>query len=324
MIYHRREGWQISENSVTDEALYLNRRKVVAGMAGLGAAWTTLGMAPAEAALTAESAFSPRPELNPRFSDAGVPVTDENLTSLYNNFYEFGSSKQISKKAQALPTDPWTITIDGLVEKPFEIGVEDLLKKTGTEERIYRHRCVERWAMVIPWIGFPMRKLLEIANPLSSASHVKMETFFDPEVAPEQRARWYPWAYTEGVTIGEAANDLAFMVVGAYGKVLHKQFGAPIRMHLPWKYGFKSIKSIVRFTFVDEQPVGFWEELSRQEYGFWANVNPTVAHPRWPQDQQVYLGTKDWVPTELYNGYGEQVADIYKEMGDLHTYSLWR
>ena len=178
--------------------------------------------------------------------------------------------------------------------------------------------------MVVPWIGFPMKKLVSIANPLSSAKYVRMETFMDPSVASEQRAHWYPWPYVEGVTLAEANNDLAFMVVGAYGKVLHRQFGAPLRLHLPWKYGFKSIKSIVKFTFTDRQPKGFWEELLGREYGFWANVNPGVDHPRWSQATEQPLSGGGKIPTQLFNGYGEHVAHLYQGIESRLGDKLWR
>ena len=166
--------------------------------------------------------------------------------------------------------------------------------------------------MVVPWIGFPMRKLVDLARPTSGAKYIEFATFKDTKVAKEQKANWYPWPYTEGYTMAEAQNDLAFMVVGAYGKVLHKQFGAPLRVHMPWKYGFKSIKSIVRVRFTDKRPVGFWESLQKREYGFWANVNPAFDHPRWSQATERPLGSEERIPTLLYNGYAEQVAGLYK------------
>lgn len=312
MIYHRRPNWTLKENTVTDENLFINRRNVLAGM-GISAGASLLG-SKVNAAMTAEDVFLPTPEMNPAYADVGLGITDEGITSKYNNFYEFGSSKRISNEAQNLPTDDWVIQIDGMVDTPFEIGIEDLLKKTGVEERIYRHRCVEAWSMVVPWIGFPMSKLVELANPLSSAKYVQFQTFMDTNISREQRASWYPWPYTEGYTMAEAQNELAFMVVGAYGKVLHKQFGAPLRVHMPWKFGFKSIKSIVKVSFTDQQPKGFWESLQDKEYGFWANVNPEVSHPRWSQATEQPLAGGDRIPTEIYNGYGEQVADIYAGM----------
>jgi sulfoxide reductase catalytic subunit YedY len=325
MHYHRRPRWTIKENAVTDERLYLNRRAVLAGM-GLsvaGASALSLGMTDARAE-AGETLITPKPPLNPAFADAGRPITDEAITSRYNNFYEFGSSKRIWREAQELQTDPWTITIDGMVETPMQISFEDLMRDMPVEERIIRHRCVEAWSMVVPWTGFEMRHLLAKANPLSSARYVQMQTFLDPDVAREQRASWWPWPYTEGMTIEEAANPLAFMVTGAYGKELHKQFGAPLRLHLPWKYGFKSIKSITRITLTDERPVSFWEQLADNEYGFWANVNPAVDHPRWTQATEQPLSGGDRIPTEIFNGYGEEVAYLYEGLEAQYKDRLWR
>ncbi|MEM9736288.1 MAG: protein-methionine-sulfoxide reductase catalytic subunit MsrP [Pseudomonadota bacterium] len=281
------------------------------------------GSGEALAALPGED-FTPTPPLNPAYADAGRPITSEEANSTYNNFYEFGSHKKIFTAAQALETDGWTISVEGLVEKPFQIGIEDLLKEMPIEERIYRHRCVEAWSMVAPWIGFELAKLIEKARPLSSATYVEFKTFLDPETARGQRQHWYPWAYTEGLTMAEATNPLSLMVVGAYGKILPKQFGAPMRLHVPWKYGFKSIKSIDRIIFTDRQPVSFWEELQAKEYGFWANVNPAIDHPRWSQATERVLGTDERIPTEIYNGYGPEVAALYTGMEANLGDRLWR
>lgn len=320
----RRPRWAIPENRVTPEAVFLSRRSLLAaGIAGAGAALAGPWGSQAQAAVPGEP-FTPKPPRNPAYANAGRPVTDEKINSTYNNFYEFGSHKSISDAAQALETNGWTITIDGLVEKPFEIGIEDLIGKMPVEERIYRHRCVEAWSMVVPWIGFPLPALLALAKPLGSAKFVRFETFLDPQVARGQRQHWYPWPYTEGLTMAEAANPLSLMVVGAYGKVLHKPFGAPVRLHLPWKYGFKSVKSIRRISFVEERPVSFWEELQSSEYGFWANVNPAVPHPRWSQASERVLGGDERIPTELFNGYGPEVAGLYAGMEATEGDRLWR
>ena len=329
----RRPRWLIRENAVTPEEVFRNRRRFLAaaGALAVGQAFGgPLSALRASAAIPEAwpaapgTPLAPPPERNPAFADAGRPVTEEEVNATYNNFYEFGSHKRIYEAAEALDTADWTVVIDGLVEKPFEIGVEDLLKKTGVEERIYRHRCVEAWSMVIPWTGFPLARLVELAKPLSGAKFMRFETFMNPEVARGQRQIWYPWPYIEGLTMAEAMNELAFMVVGAYGKVLRQQFGAPIRLHLPWKYGFKSIKSIVRITFTEERPVGFWEELQSREYGFWANVNPAVDHPRWSQKMERVLGTDEMVPTVIFNGYGEEVAHLYAGLEEKFADRLWR
>jgi sulfoxide reductase catalytic subunit YedY len=182
------------------------------------------------------------------------------------------------------------------------------------EERLYRHRCVEAWSMTVPWTGFPLARLVDFAKPLGSAKYLRMETFNDPGMASGQSQFWYPWPYVEGLTMAEATNELAFMVTGAYGKPVAKVMGAPLRVHLPWKYGFKSIKSIVKFTFTDERPASFWQQLQSNEYGFWANVNPEVPHPRWSQAMERDIGTQKSIPTLLYNGYGEYVAAMYAGM----------
>jgi sulfoxide reductase catalytic subunit YedY len=241
-------------------------------------------------------------------------LTDEKFARSYNNFYEFDSGRTRSADASALRTRPWTITLDGLVEASISFGIDDLLKKIGLEERLYRHRCVEGWAMAVPWTGFPLKALVDIARPLGSAKYVRIESFMDPQMASGQRQFWYPWPYVEALTIAEASNELAFLVTGAYGKPLPAQNGAPLRLATPWKYGFKSIKSIVRFTFTEERPVTFWERQQPQEYGFWANVNPDVPHPRWTQAWERLLGTDERRPTQIWNGYGEFVAGLYTNL----------
>jgi sulfoxide reductase catalytic subunit YedY len=249
------------------------------------------------------------------------PITDEKLSTQYNNFYEYGSQKDIAEEAQQLPIRPWTVTIDGMVQKPMQIAIDDLLKRVQLEERLYRHRCVEAWSMAVPWSGFPMKALVEIAEPLASATYVRMETFLNAKVAPGQKQFWYPWPYTEGVTMAEATNELAFLVTGMYGKPVPRQDGAPLRLALPWKYGFKSVKSIAKFTFTDKRPVTFWEKLSDgKEYGFWANVNPEVPHPRWSQATERVLGVDGRRPTLLYNGYGEYVASLYDDLKSERLY----
>jgi methionine sulfoxide reductase catalytic subunit len=207
---------------------------------------------------------------------------------------------------------PWTVTLGGMVEQEQTLDVDDLLRKMPLEERVYRHRCVEAWSMAVPWSGFPLRALVELARPLGSAKYLRMETFLDPETASGQKQFWYPWPYVEGLTTAEATHELAFIASGLYGKPIAPQNGAPLRLAVPWKYGFKSIKSIVRFTFTDQRPKSFWEEIQGTEYGFWANVNPEVPHPRWSQAEETPLGSSTKVPTVLFNGYGEFVTDLYK------------
>jgi len=308
----RRRGWEIPERLATPEHLFLNRRALLAGS---GAA--ALSLAP-NIALAQRISDLPEPtkDLYPVGRNEKYaldrPITDEKINTNYNNFYEFGSTKTVAKAAQALKLRPWTVKIDGMVETPQEIGIDDLIRKMPLEERLYRHRCVEAWSMAIAWSGFPFAKLVELAKPLSSAKYVRMETFLDPSVAPSQKQSWYPWPYVEGLTIAEATNELAFLVTGAYGKPVSKVQGAPLRLAVPWKYGFKSIKSIVRFNFTDQRPKSYWEALQASEYGFWANVNPQVPHPRWSQATEELIGRNERRPTLMFNGYGEYVADLYK------------
>jgi len=311
-VIHRR-GWELPEHQATPEHVFLNRRRVLAGMGAVATAVFAPNWAAAQriADLPDPSASLYPVKRNDKYV-LDQPITDEAINTTYNNFYEFGSSKTIAKAARALRIRPWTVKLDGLVETPMEIGIDDLLRRMPLEERLYRHRCVEAWAMAVPWSGFAFRSLVELARPLSSANYVKMETFLNPSIASGQRQSWYPWPYTEGLTLAEAGNDLAFLVTGAYGKPLPKSMGAPLRLTVPWKYGFKSIKSIVRFSFTSERPKGFWEQLQGSEYGFWANVNPDVPHPRWSQASEMLLGTDERRPTQLFNGYGEYVANLYK------------
>ncbi|MGB8485976.1 MAG: protein-methionine-sulfoxide reductase catalytic subunit MsrP [Xanthobacteraceae bacterium] len=314
----RRRGWELPERAATPEHLFFDRRAFLAATGAVLAA-PTLAAAQRVADLPDPSAGLYPVKRNDKFV-LDRPVTDEAINTTYNNFYEFGSSKTISRAAQALKLRPWTVKIDGMVGKPIEIGLDDLLAKMPLEERLYRHRCVEAWSMAIPWSGFPMAKLVELAQPLSSAKYIKMETFLDREVASGQRASWYPWPYVEGLTMAEATNELAFLVTGAYGKSVSKSQGAPLRLAVPWKYGFKSIKSITHFTFTDQRPRTFWEALQASEYGFWANVNPQVPHPRWSQASEELIGIGERRPTLLFNGYAEYVAPLYQ---GLESERLW-
>jgi len=258
------------------------------------------------------ASLDPAPR-NARYQIDG-PLTDERLATTYNNFYEFGSHKGISDAAQALRIRPWTVRIDGLVEREMTVDIDALLRSMPLEERVYRHRCVEAWSMTVPWSGFPMSALLDLALPLAAARYVEMHTFSGPEVAPGQRQAWYPWPYVEGLTIEEAANELTFLATGIYGKPLPKQNGAPLRLTVPWKYGFKSIKSIVGLRFTDVRPRTFWDRVQPREYGFWANVNPNVPHARWSQSTERVLGTNARIPTRLFNGYAEFVQHLYDEL----------
>ncbi|MBR0678929.1 protein-methionine-sulfoxide reductase catalytic subunit MsrP [Roseomonas eburnea] len=304
-------GWEISEAEATPEHLVFGRRKAM----GLGAG---LLAAPGLAAAQGAPALPPAMR-NTRYAP-GRDISAEREATTFNNYYEFGSHKSISREAQRLPQRPWTVKVEGMVETPREFGIDDLLRNMPIEERVYRLRCVEAWSMVVPWTGFPLSALLAVVKPLASARFVVFETAAVPGVMPGLRQSWYPWPYIEGCTIAEAGNELSFMVVGAYGKPLPPQNGGPIRFHQPWKYGFKAGKSIVRITLTDRRPVSFWERIQPQEYGFWANVNPEVSHPRWSQASERVIGTNERIPTRLFNGYGEFVADLYT---GLQNERLW-
>jgi sulfoxide reductase catalytic subunit YedY len=316
-----RKATDLTHADVTPKSVYLDRRKFLRAM-GIAGATAVAGRSLFELATPAHtilagtkfSGLAKGP-----FSTAEKQNSYDDVTH-YNNFYEFGTDKSIWREAQALKVRPWTIKIDGMVEKPQTLDIDDLLKKVGLEERLYRHRCVEGWSFTVPWTGFPMKALLDLAKPLGSAKYVRMETFMDPATAPEQKKFFYPWPYVEGLTMAEAGNELTFLVTGMYGKPMPKQDGAPLRLATPWKYGFKSIKSIVRFEFTDKRPKSYWEALQASEYGFWANVNPEVPHPRWSQATETSLGIDGRRPTLLFNGYGEFVAGLYK---GLENERLW-
>ncbi len=321
MLIRSPKGWELPEHQATPESVFLNRRNLIAAAAG-----SIAGGLMTREALAQRASDKPDPTLDlyPAKQNGGFtldrPITREEVSSEYNNFYEFGGTKRIAHLAKALDTRPWTIKIDGMVEKEMVVDIDTLIRQMQVEERLYRFRCVEAWAMAVPWTGFPLSKLVALAKPTSGAKYLRFETFNNPSVAPGQKQSWYPWPYVEGVTMAEAANDLALVATGIYGKPLGKQFGAPIRLVLPWKYGFKSIKSIVRVTFTDQKPKTFWEGLQASEYGFWANVNPEVSHPRWSQASEVMIDTQERRPTQLFNGYGAFVADVYK---GLEKERLW-
>ncbi|MEO0458689.1 MAG: protein-methionine-sulfoxide reductase catalytic subunit MsrP [Cyanobacteria bacterium P01_A01_bin.114] len=317
--------WQLSENLVTSESAFLNRRKFMKAAIGAGVGLSVAGCyrRPLTSKGIAElSATYGEPiadfKQNSEFADAERPVTDQQFASRFNNYYEFGLTKNIWPNAQKLPTNPWSLEVTGLVKNPKTYDQDDLLKAFSLEERIYRFRCVEAWAMVVPWLGFPMNKLMAEVEPTSDAKFVRFESFFDSKITqgPKVSFSSLPWPYHEGLRIDEMANDLAFFAVGIYGRTLPKQHGAPIRMVVPWKYGFKGAKSIVKIEFLKEQPATYWNTISPNEYKFEANVEPDVPHPRWSQKNERIVGAGnnwDWErqPTLLYNGYGDYVASLY-------------
>ena len=313
MFIKTKRGWELPESAATPESVYLGRRHFLAA-AGMTVAAPLALAGPAQADDTADPSAGLYPVKRNETYKLDREITPEALSTHYNNFYEFDTSKDVAELAQALPIRPWAVAIDGMVEKPQTIDIDTLLKQMPLEERLYRHRCVEAWSMAVPWSGFALGKLVEMAKPLSSAQYLRMETFMKPEVAPGQKEFWYPWPYTEGLTMAEATNELSFVVVGMYGKPVPRQDGAPLRLAVPWKYGFKSIKSIVKFTFTDKRPPTFWDTVQGDEYGFWANVNPAVPHPRWSQATERVLGSDERRPTLMWNGYGEYVAHLYDDI----------
>lgn len=322
MRIRKTRGWEMKESLATPESVFRDRRRFLAGAAGAIFAPALLAC---EKKAAAEGDATPDPSAglypvkrNPKYT-LDRDLTAEADATTYNNYYEFGTSKDIYEAAQALPIRPWTITIDGMVAKPQTIDIDALLKAMPLEERLYRHRCVEAWSMAVPWSGFPLSALVKMAEPQSGAKFLRFETFMNADVAPGQSDPLYPWPYIEGLTIEEATNDLAFVATGVYGKPMPKQNGAPFRLALPWKYGFKSAKAIQRITFTDEQPLGLWQALQSSEYGFYANVNPAFPHPRWSQESERVLGSGERVATQIFNGYGEFVAGLYPDLND-HKY----
>ncbi|MBS1852073.1 MAG: protein-methionine-sulfoxide reductase catalytic subunit MsrP [Acidobacteria bacterium] len=304
----------IASSEITSKSLYLNRRKFLAGSAALGAA--------ALAGVGVHSLASP-PLVEANAKIDGLQKspfsTTENVTPFkdvasYNNYYEFSTDKyEPASLARNFKTRPWTVKIDGLVKKKLELDVDSIMKMAAPEERIYRHRCVEGWSIVVPWVGFSLSELIKRAEPLGKAKFVEFTTLYDPGQMPGQRRDVLRWPYVEGLRMDEAMHPLALLCFGMYGEVLPNQNGAPLRIVLPWKYGFKSAKAIVRVRFVENQPVNTWQQSAPQEYGFYSNVNPNVDHPRWSQARERRLGEFGKRPTLMFNGY-DQVAGLYSGM----------
>lgn len=317
---HIKKDWEISDNLATPESAYMRRREFLKGTVLTTAA--TVGVLYGCGPSTPPNAL---PEVkwneleksiypakrNPAY-ELDRPVTAEKIAATYNNFYEFGTDKiDPVHYAQKLNTRPWAVQVGGLVNKPTTFDIDDLLKTMPIEERVLKLRCVEAWAMTVPWTGFAFRELLKQVEPKPEATHVRLETFYEPFTAQGQLAFWEPWPYVEGLTIEEAMNELAFLATGIYGHPLPKQHGAPIRLVVPWKYGFKNIKSIVKIELVNYRPATFWNTLQGLEYDFTANVDPRIPHPRWPQTQEKMIDTGDIRPTLPYNGYEDLVGHLY-------------
>ena len=313
-----RPDWAMSENQATPESVYLNRRRFLKQMGFAGAGLTLMnGCAWAQGDTVADQLkpFQAQKVDAPRNMGFTLdrPLTEEVVAASYNNFYEFSFGKdKIWKLVERFETRPWEVEVSGLVENPRVYDLDDLMKLPH-EERLYRFRCVEAWAMAVPWIGFPMKALIDQVKPKSSAKYVRMLTFLKPDQAPQQHSQSrQPWPYFEGLTIEEAMNELTLLVTGIYGHILPGQHGAPVRLIVPWKYGFKSIKSIVSIQFTNRKPRTFWNTLAPSEYHFEANVNPKVPHPRWSQATERMIDTGERRPTQLYNGYEAYVAGLYK------------
>ncbi len=318
MIIKKKPSWALSYSDITPESVFRNRRALMKGALATAAGIAMPGLGwPGELPRPGESlSFDKRPALS----------TDEALTpyedvTRYNNFYEFGTDKtDPAQYADAMVTSPWSVTVEGECAKPGTYALEDLLKPHDYEERIYRLRCVEAWSMVIPWIGVPLADMIRRLEPNAKAKYVYFETLVNPEQMRGQRSPFsvIDWPYQEGLRMDEAMNELSFMAVGLYGKTMPNQNGAPLRLVVPWKYGFKSIKSIVRIRFQETRPYTSWEQIAPKEYGFYANVNPEVDHPRWSQKRERRLPSgllsANWIETRKFNGYGEQVADLYRGM----------
>ncbi|WP_444999967.1 protein-methionine-sulfoxide reductase catalytic subunit MsrP [Halomonas mongoliensis] len=322
----------LRESDVTPESAYLSRRRFMVGMAGLGAGLALSGSLKASADYSDVPAGDAPPWLQEKISAshrrAVVPHDPEKDriapfgdASGYNNFYEFGTGKSApARRAGSLDTEPWSLVVDGEVNKGGRIALEDLVSPSRFEERIYRLRCVEAWSMVIPWLGIPLAEVIKRAEPTSKARYVRFETLVDPEQMPGQRSAFslIPWPYVEGLRLDEAMHPLTILALGMYGRELPNQNGAPLRLVVPWKYGFKSIKSIVRISLVEQQPVNSWQRIAPDEYGFYANVNPQVDHPRWSQATERRLPNSLFRPntidTLMFNGYADEVAELYAGM----------
>lgn len=322
---HVPKEWKIPESQVTSEEAFHNRRRFLKrlGLGSIGALGLLSTYGRSASAGIAEafelqseknpttSGFYPAP-LNADFSQLDRPITPQSVTSKYNNFYEFTMSKDVWKYVSRFRTRPWEIEVKGLVENPGVFDMDDLVRTMPLEERLYRFRCVEAWAMAVPWTGFRFKALLDEVKPKSNATHVRMLTFLRPNEAPVQQENWFEWPYYEALTMAEARNELTLLATGIYGKELPAQHGAPIRLVTPWKYGYKGIKSIVLIEVTDEKPRTFWNDLAPREYDFNGNVNPYVPHPRWSQARERMIDTGDFRDTQLYNGYAAYVSHLYQ------------
>jgi sulfoxide reductase catalytic subunit YedY len=308
----------IPSSEITPEPLFRSRRQFMrsaAALIGGTALLSACGIEASPAGSNQSGATAAAGPVSGKTDELGDKLTDYAAVTGYNNYYEFTTDKEgVADLAKNFKTTPWTVAIGGMVNKPQTIAIEDLLKQYPQEERIYRHRCVEGWSMVIPWTGFPLAKLLKQVEPTSQAKYVRFETVMRPEEMPGEDSGYYTWPYVEGLRLDEAMNDLALLVTGVYGKPALPQNGAPLRLSVPWKYGFKSIKAIVKIDLVADQPTSLWMNAAPNEYGFYANVNPDVPHPRWSQSTERRIGEFSRRKTLPFNGYADKVAHLYDGM----------
>jgi sulfoxide reductase catalytic subunit YedY len=320
MHVRARRGWELPERDATPESFALSRRAFLGSVAAgaIAAGCGAPSAADPRLAATLPRAAPPYPfRRNARFALDGNRgarrLTGERIAAAYNNFYELASTKDVWRHADAFRTEPWSVAVTGLVARPRTYSLDELLRTMPLEERVYRHRCVEAWAMVVPWSGFPLAALLRRVEPLAAARYVRFVSAADGAHMPGVAARpWQPWPYTEGLRLDEAMHELTFAATGIYGHALPKQHGAPLRIATPWKYGYKSAKAVVRIELVDRQPRTFWNELAPNEYPFESNVDPALPHPRWSQLTERLIGTWDVRRTVAYNGYGPFVAGLYR------------
>jgi methionine sulfoxide reductase catalytic subunit len=306
----------IASSEITSKTTYFNRRTFLAGAAAVGAvAAAGFGLRELSEPSQAVSANTKIDGIKKSGFSTTETITPFKDVSNYNNYYEFSTDKyEPAGLAKDLKTRPWTVSVEGLVKKKQTFDVDTIIKMATPEERIYRHRCVEAWSIVVPWVGFSLNEFIKRAEPLGKAKFVEFTTLYDPKQMPGQRTGVLKWPYTEGLRMDEAMHPLALLTFGMYGEVLTNQNGAPLRLVVPWKYGFKSIKGIVKIRFTDEQPPTAWNLYGPNEYGFYSNVNPTVDHPRWSQASERRLGEFRKRPTLMFNGYGDQVASLYSGM----------
>lgn len=316
VLIRKKKGWEIPERQATPEEIFLNRRRFLQQL-GTSSLGFIGGLSSLEAWMNT-AGVQQQSDIYPARRNAKYmldrPLTDEFAATHYNNFYEFTTDKRnVANVVSKFKTKPWTIAIKGMVANPKTFDLDELIKLMPVEERLYRFRCVEAWSMAVPWTGFPLKALLDLVAPTAKAKFVRLVSFNRPHEAPGMAEQsWYPWPYFEGLRLDEAMNELTFMAIGMYGKPMPKQNGAPLRLVAPWKYGYKSIKSIVEMEFTDKQPPTFWNKIAPSEYGFLSNVDPNVPHPRWSQAVERMIPNMEERPTLKYNGYEEFVAYLYK------------